>query len=159
VVSLKKSFVPAGRLQAERREIANDLALVFGYPSEETELNPGLNSMGVQPMSYMTGTLDPPAGVLNYSPDVDIFLEYAKTGNMLSSGKPADLPQPHGISGGGIWACDVSTDGLWSPESARLIGIEKSAHAHGWVRGTQIQHWAQMLAEDLPELRHIVICP
>ena len=59
----------------------------------------------------------------------------------------------HGMSGCGMWMDYANENGTWEPKP-RLIGIQTSAlHAsHGWARGTQIEHWLQLVEKHYPDL-------
>jgi hypothetical protein len=164
LATLGKQFIDHRRVRPHTPHLPDDLAVLFGFPgkllSPEKTPDGELIGLGARPIAYHTGTLapdqypnsDPPPDL-----EVDMFLDYPSDGNILTSGSSAELPPAPGLSGGGIWSSGVTTEGIWSPEGAALIGIEKSwPGKHVYVRGTQIQHWFRMLAEDLPELEPIV---
>jgi hypothetical protein len=64
-------------------------------------------------------------------------------------------PQPHGVSGGGVWLLPRHDDYLvWSPERSRLTGIEAA-----WRRDfkelvvIRIERWLELIANHRSELR------
>jgi hypothetical protein len=66
-----------------------------------------------------------------------------------------DLPEPNGMSGGGVWALN-KRHRPWRPDVVQLVGIEyaveRRAAAGRYLRAFQMQVWLQMLREDVPEL-------
>jgi hypothetical protein len=86
-------------------------------------------------------------------PTRDIVIDYSLTGRVPGDPRGRRIPDVEGVSGAGIWSFGSHTDGIWSPECSRLIGIDRS-----WVSGkrllfaTQIQHWLECLRDDCPGL-------
>jgi hypothetical protein len=65
-----------------------------------------------------------------------------------------ELPEPKGMSGGGVWAPNLSHQ-PWRATLMQLVGIEYaigSAPAGRYLKAFQMQVWLEMLREDLPEL-------
>lgn len=155
-ISIGKKFVPLERLEPCCEDLPQDLAFVYGYPSEKVD--PELlkqQKVRLQPIGYLTIPIDPAS--LGRDRNFDVYLEYPAAGNKLTTGEELDkLPAAHGISGGGIWAAHVNEPGLWSPDKCKLIATEQSWRGDEWVRGTQIQHWLDLVATDIPELRPLI---
>lgn len=88
-------------------------------------------------------------------PAIDIALDYRRSEPSLrADGERATLPAGPGFSGGGIWTPGFDESALWSPEAARLVGIQHAWNeVVGYMRGTQIRHWLRLVREDFPELR------
>lgn len=154
--TIGKTFVPLERLEPFCPDLPRDLALVYGYPSEK--IDPELlqqRKVRLQPLGYMTPTIDPAS--LSRDRNFDVYLAYPAAGNQVTTGEELDkLPAAPGISGGGIWAAHVNEPGLWSPDKCKLIAIERSWLKYEWVRGTQIQHWLDLVAAEIPELRSLI---
>jgi hypothetical protein len=60
------------------------------------------------------------------------------------------------MSGGSMWTMALDSPGAWTPACPKLIGIQHCWAENNWLRGTQIQHWLAMIAQDIPELAPIV---
>jgi hypothetical protein len=65
------------------------------------------------------------------------------------------LPEPYGVSGGGVWLVSKFEDGIvWSPARSKLIGIARS-----WRKDNKeevvvgIERWLELIAVQFPELR------
>jgi hypothetical protein len=71
-----------------------------------------------------------------------------------SDGSLNDSPEPHGLSGGGVWLLPRHDDYLvWSPERARLVGIETAWwRDYGELVVTRIESWLELVANQIPEL-------
>jgi len=85
---------------------------------------------------------------------VAILLYYDEMGVLIDNPDQFKIPQPYGISGGGLWASPTLPEGrLWSPDSCMLIGIER-----GWLEMsriaicTQMQHWLKLIAKEYSDL-------
>jgi|SRR5215213_5855726 len=71
---------------------------------------------------------------------------------------PIEAPEPHGVSGGGVWRQSRHDEQLvWSPEQAWLVGINTI-----WFRQsrilycTRIEAWLQLVATDFPDTVEVV---
>ncbi len=152
---IDRRFVSHTRLLPNCGHVSDDVAVVHGFPAGLTEAPKGRRGLSVQPLCYGSSTLD--AGSIPDSvADRDIYLGYPNGPLTGSDGMPAVPIEAPGLSGGGIWFVDANKQGLWSPESCRLIGIQHSWMQWRWVRGTQIQHWIALVARDLPELATVL---
>lgn len=149
--AIPRHFVPLRQLRGDMgREIAGG-AYVYGYPTSRTEKSPNL--LSVQAVGFLTTPTWDEKG----DPATDIFLEYPRENRTDVHGRRVSQPdEPVGMSGGSIWTLNVNAKGVWSPEDARLVGIEHAWREWRWVRGTQIHHWLSMLAEDLPGLHDCI---
>jgi len=99
---------------------------------------------------------DPPTDGLN-----DIFLDFRAPGPKdLDDGEPCCLRTLKGYSGGGVWNIGLSTDGLWSTDQIRLVGIQSRWHPQKrYARVARIDHWLKLIHQDYPALRcHIDDC-
>jgi hypothetical protein len=66
-----------------------------------------------------------------------------------------EFPLPSGISGGGLWALNLSEHDEWKPEQSQLIGIEfatDKSNLRRYLICQKIHLWLEMMAEDIPEL-------
>ena len=88
----------------------------------------------------------------------DIYIDYELTSVFVEKQLGMDMPEPFGLSGGGLWALPINDrTKLWRPSDTTLIGIERS-----WLKDsscvccTQIQHWLKLVAYDYPDLIEII---
>ncbi|MEM8865398.1 MAG: hypothetical protein AAGF31_07605, partial [Planctomycetota bacterium] len=87
---------------------------------------------------------------------IDIMMHYpsgtADT-HRTDTGEPVELPNPKGMSGGGLWDQGFDADELWSTDSAFLFGIQCSWFpTKRYVRVVQISHWLDLVKTRFPEL-------
>jgi hypothetical protein len=160
--SMGKEFVDLGRLESGCSELPNDLAVVYGYPAELTDIELFKEKgIAVQPIGYVTPTKthSDVAKQLDYSPiqQNDIYLEYPEDGNILTNGKAVKkMPEAPGMSGGGIWSTNVNYAGIWVADMCKLIAIQRSWNpCVRYLRGTQIQHWLQLIKANFPALSSV----
>ena len=110
------------------------------------------NSKTEAPAGEVWSRVDPPA-----DPLFDIILDYPPgkdTTRLLDTSAPVALPDPQGMSGGGLWDQGFSGNTLWHPEDASLIGVQSSWHPESrYVRVVQIVHWLRLVHEHYPDLR------
>ena len=91
-------------------------------------------------------------------PDSHIFLQFPESGITDLTGEIADVPDAFGISGGGIWAIHQNTSGLWSPDYAKLIGIQYSWYESlRLAKANQIQHLLALIATGYVKLQQYLI--
>jgi hypothetical protein len=85
-----------------------------------------------------------------------IFLEWPTTAKDLA-GEWHGYPEPKGMSGGGVWASNLSY-APWRADVVQLVGIEYAVERHApagrYLKAFQMQVWLKMLREDIPELAH-----
>ncbi len=136
------------------------LLTVVGAPSCLTKQSPGCIEIGqisytsrvLDQSSSVVGQVDPPV-----RSNVDLLLDYPHegTGRIDSSvWNSMSAPAPPGMSGAGIWDCGLDDLGLWSPDRARLVGIQSAWHAQKrYIRGAVVRWWITLIHHDYPELR------
>jgi hypothetical protein len=88
----------------------------------------------------------------------DIVVEYSH--DTIDFGRkldvPPGVPDPFGMSGGGIWQRTVAVpaDEIWTAEGLCLFGIQSSwLDKKGYLKAVQIIHWLKLVADEYPELR------
>ncbi|HUT13752.1 MAG TPA: hypothetical protein VMY42_24905 [Thermoguttaceae bacterium] len=70
------------------------------------------------------------------------------------SGMRTTLPEPFGISGGGLWIHDHGNNDFWLPDKCQLVGIQSSwLRDAAYVRLTRIAHWLDLICANYPDLR------
>ena len=151
----EKTFLPLSRISPFINCWENRVFLC-GFPSEYIPVDLAQkNTFNLNGMGYLTETINPKS--LNKdAKDVsrDIFIDYDEVGVLIDQQEQFKMPQPYGISGGGLWALPILPHGnLWSPEGTVLIGIERS-----WLKEyriavcTQMQFWLRLIAEKYSDL-------
>ena len=156
-----RNLVPIGleRMEPYLASPRNDLVLVIGHPACLARPRPRAATIHGTLTAYMVHTLEPsewPSVHLEHplDPAVDIFMPYARDDidAETDDGVAASVPGPHGFSGAGIWRMNVATRGLWTPERATPIGIQKTWVGKKHARGTQIQHCLDLIARTYSDL-------
>ncbi len=144
----EREFLPLNRI---RPFIATWPTRVFltGFPAEMVPIELATkNKFILSAIGYLTETRMP-----NQQRDdsMEILVDYERP-------LGRNMPKPHGISGGGLWALPLADRAeLWNADDTTLIGIEKSwLETSNCVRCTQIQHWLKLVANDFPDLAKIV---
>jgi hypothetical protein len=91
-------------------------------------------------------------------PNSDIFLDYPDTpAEQMEGGESLMLPNPKGMSGGGVWDQGFEDGVLWTKEAAKLIGIQSRWNKNlRYVRAVQIIHWLRLIHENYPDVRLIL---
>jgi hypothetical protein len=92
--------------------------------------------------------------------DLDIILDYP-AGNdsttRLDTNQKYKLPDPSGMSGGGLWDQGFGRGKMWSPEHAFLYGIQSAWHeTERYVRAVQIVHWFRLVHQHYPDLHGVL---
>lgn len=125
-------------------------ASLLGVPCEyldPIETTDGKLSIMLQAFPFTTHTIPPPSA----RPMRDLYLDYQDV--MFSPDGMRDAPHPHGLSGSGLWVLNEGPDRLWTPDHARLVGIENAwCKADRYLRGNPIRDWLELLRSDLPEV-------
>lgn len=139
----------------------NNICVDVGYPGTLARLTE--NSLRVAAVSYST-TPEPMEIELarfgngfQYQRDdnIDIILSFPEKPDGADT---APFSTPIGMSGGGLWETDYKDAGLWSPDKARIIGIQSSWNSGNknffrHLRGVQIKHWLKLVYDEYPDLR------
>jgi hypothetical protein len=150
----QRAFLPLSSLRPCCAHAPGSLALLFGFPGEPAELEHNGKSLRRHAaVPYGTRTLGADVLDSRFRDAVDTYIEYPGVpATDVPHGWRTVAPRAHGASGGGIWICEKPGTSLWSPDESKLVAIVRSTLDGEWVRGTQIQHWLRMVAEDVPEL-------
>ena len=87
-----------------------------------------------------------------------IILDYPNTpGVRMDNDNPVMLPNPKGMSGGGLWDQGFENNELWTSESAKLIGVQSSWYPKvRYACVVQIVHWLRLIHANYPDLRAIL---
>jgi len=127
-----------------------------GFPSELVPKELVMrNEFRLRGLGYLTETRNLKAAQYeDVDESRDIHVDYDKRAVFVQNQSVVSMPEPYGISGGGLWGLPTMGQGmLWTPENAMLIGIDRSWMKHSRVAFcTQIQHWLRLVASDYPDL-------
>jgi hypothetical protein len=92
---------------------------------------------------------------------VDIFLPYDPEKEMWyyeENEGDDNLPEPRGLSGGGLWQGSQTKVELWNAEGVQFFGIQSRWNEEEkYVRGCQIIHWLRLLHEHCSDLRPALV--
>jgi hypothetical protein len=150
-IATSKDFLPETRvLKGVSVDVSRRFA-VYGTPRELSKASLANKTFKAVPMCYVTNSCDPFPSALDQSHD--IALEYNKTSNISSSQEgTVEAPDPHGVSGGGIWLFTEPRDGVFrDPSELKLIGVQNRWRPNdGYVRGTQVQFATSLLDDAGP---------
>jgi hypothetical protein len=128
------------------------------YPHEKFDVgtHEGRWLIRTQGVGFGSATLGAATIRDRYNADYDTYVAWPE--GEVSPGSPdgwlKTLPTAPGMSGCGIWLVMHRDGSIWVPDKMRMVAIQHSWHeGERWLRGTQIQHWLRMVADDLPDLR------
>ena len=157
----------------------DDLVFMAGFPTEYTRLRNQANQVHIDPLFFLGIPINPtgnPAGVENleyphrlanaedhiivhWSQEQDTdgsIIDYdSKVSYDLGRTK---MPEPYGISGGGIWAMDIiKAEGIWQSDQAKLVAIQtRWNEKKRYVKGTRIHHWLALIRENYDDLQDCI---
>lgn len=148
---------------------------IIGFPESYFQIRKvegNVREFGIGSITFPTPLLDPsewpevPEGARDSDPQADFFVPYDITREKVArlSQKndrplpavdlPTNLPNAHGISGGGFWQGSDPQDGLWKPCNYRLIGIQGSwSDERKYLRATRSVHLLDLLRQKCPDLK------
>lgn len=159
------SVIDESKISAHSPELL--LSTLMGTPVSTIQISMAVDSQwGIK--GTMMGFLTAPVSVENWPSlllqnpldiDLDLLVKYPSNADTIRTdeGKPDLLPNPHGVSGGGLWIHNDCDDGLWTPEKSQLVGIQSSwLKMRGYVRLTRVSQWLNLVAIHYPDLRAIL---
>ncbi|HUA68332.1 MAG TPA: hypothetical protein VMA13_07265 [Candidatus Saccharimonadales bacterium] len=142
----EKSFLHLEDLEAFPVNLAKDLILMFGMPEAERRLV-DLNSHVFKSFCYATRL---PADIDWSRPGpspVDLEFSYPEILDDLAAGGLTKMPNPSGMSGGGLWRAHYGEHLVWSPTHLRMIGINTEHESNtNLVRSNRIENLLHLLA-------------
>jgi hypothetical protein len=139
--------------------------LLFGYPSKlirTEQTDPSQRHLTLRPLCYSNTLIEPDNWPKTFSAEpasdqaVDIFLPCdpeAETWYYEENEGDDNLPEPRGVSGGGLWQGTLTKVELWNAEAVQLFGIQSRWNEEEkYVCGCQIIHWLRLLREHYDDL-------
>lgn len=164
---LRVEPLPLSRVADMRNGDSSSPARILGYPAEWIKtvkttagvrtgcLAQSLGSFPVNPAHWPAISQE----TNNPETDRDIVLHFDRNSEFFDYTPELRLPKmppdPHGMSGGGIWQprAHLRDGEIWHPERSHLIGIQYDWPTFGrFLRGVQIIHWLRLVADTFPEL-------
>lgn len=158
---------PIDRLKISGTGRSDRLASLVGNPGQYLEKESRSSRQGLKAVVISYNSL--PIGISEWprfkadpalDQGVDILMHYPSgTGDttQLDTGLPIELPNPEGMSGGGLWDQGFGIKGVWSVDDAFLFGIQRAWFSHHrFVRAVQIKHWLRLVYQHYPDLHTIL---
>lgn len=143
---LNLAFISLRSRVKQTNHLQDDLCIIAGFPAADIKVNQ--NFMGYGGLAYAVPTVSPDKWPPGYDEQRDILLAYYPTGFSTKGGALMSLPEPSGLSGGGIWSLGKNSEGIWSLDSIRLIGIQIAKLLRAdIVRGIQINKWLSFVGQ------------
>jgi hypothetical protein len=128
---------------------------LLGYPAEMADKPSDAQQRPLLESAFILTLSIPQSRRQGHATDGTFAIEWPPHDGSLDD----SLPQPYGLSGGGVWLLPRHDDYLvWSPERARLVGIEVA-----WRRDAKelvvirIERWLELISNDFPEIRASVM--
>ena len=120
-------------------------------------INPTGNPAGVENLEYPHTSANPEDHIIvHWSQEQDTdgsIIDYdSKVSYDLGRTK---MPEPYGISGGGIWAMDIiKAEGIWQSDQAKLVAIQtRWNEKKRYAKGTRIHHWLALISTHYNDLQ------
>jgi hypothetical protein len=154
----EKEFLPLNRINPFINFWPTRVFLT-GFPAEMVSLESDLKNKFVSDaIGYLTETKKLNELKCNYDELTDIVVDYEPKSIFVEKQTGITMPQPFGLSGGGLWALPITQqEKLWTPNNTMLIGIKNSwVEMSNIVRCIQIQYWLKCVAADYPDLEKII---
>lgn len=152
-------FLELSEVDPWDNEDLRNLYTVFGFPGELNPYNPSATSVGSNACAFTTFIYGGEHGDIPWGPadvGVGILMDYGADTTRDDSDQPVPPPDPHGMSGGGMWrvaehGCDMAN---WSTRDLKLIGVQSAWYEDQQVlRGTRIEHHLGMIYRGHEDLR------
>jgi hypothetical protein len=120
-----ESFLTLDAMELYPEELSKDLTVFLGYPDVQHD-RPNERHERFQPFMYAAGIGDDIDWSQDWRRPIQINMEYPLTVLNARTNRNAVLPNPSGMSGGGIWRSNmnrVPVNVPWTSSNAKLIGI------------------------------------
>jgi hypothetical protein len=131
--------------------------MVVGYPGMHSTISPTTGKHRYTPLAYGTGVYQGGRGLLDgFNPEAHIALDYLRWNNVNPSGTLIELPDPGGISGGGIFRMTQPDKALeeWTSDDIKLVGIVHEWHSRlAVLEGTHMRVVLQLILNAYPKVR------
>lgn len=149
-----KSFITLKDIELFPVGVADDLSLNFGMPeaAHEEENN---KIHRYDSFSYFTNIPDDFDWKSNERRPLDIWMEHPEEVENTFTGRTEPLPDPSGMSGGGIWRARFKDAKIWTPDRVRLIGINSEFYEEKrQIRANRMEAVVELLSRDFASAAH-----
>ena len=143
---VEKVFLDPSDLEPYPINLTSDAILMFGMP-EDSHKQLDSNSHVFSSFCYVTKKpLDIDWSYPGPRP-VELEFDYPKVVDDLATGVPTEMPNPRGMSGGGLWRAHATEHLIWSPDRLKMIGINTEHESKAnLVRANRIENLLHLLA-------------
>ncbi len=159
-----KSPCPVARLKMVGLGRPDRISSLVGCPGqylqeESVGIAKGLKAVVISYNSTPIGTAEWPSFATSppLDQDIDVLMHYPSGTNNtthLGTGDPIELPNPKGMSGGGLWDQGFGVNEIWSTDDAFLFGIQSAWFpTKRYVRAVQVKHLLRLVHQHYPDLR------
>ena len=148
------SFLTFDQLEVYPAEIESDLVLLFGMPTDDRV---GPRHVCYKSFSFFTSTAIGQTSQQTVLPDVLFPIDYPEQVFDSFSNRLQKVPDPHGMSGGGVWRAKFKDTLVWSSKDIRLVGILTEFHSGPQlIKANRIEPLLRLLARDFSEAEHFL---
>jgi hypothetical protein len=143
-----KTFVSNESLVMSKTHYESGKVLVFGYPIEFVDKGKlGESVLATRSYFYNTITVAQTEWKpIEADPNVHMVLSYSEQAYTFHTDKIEAVPDPKGISGGGVWHLNMNKGKIWSPTEMKMIGVENAWFSKSrQLRATKMQFWQRMI--------------
>jgi hypothetical protein len=148
------SFLEINQVDPSDAPYKQSLYTFTGYPSTKQEPIKNL-TLTIAPVRYTSGPLPPDKYPAGYEFGPHTGIDYSKKQMIARSGKVQAPPDPHGLSGGGIFRLGTFDQIASGTNREVLVGIAIEDHKTSLI-GTNITFALEMIRAYHPELdQHI----
>lgn len=145
-----KKFLTLDDLEIFPQGLAEDMAVIFGMPEELHKTEQG-NVHRYESFSYYSNIPADFDWTSKKQRPVQVVMEYPENVEDAFSKMFADLPEPSGMSGGGIWRARFKGSLIWTTDRLRLIGINAEFYRKKRsVKANRIEALVTLLAKHFP---------
>ena len=130
--------------------LAEDLAVIFGMPEDMHKVEQGIVHC-YESFSYYSNIPTDFDWASTQQRPIQVVMEYPETVEDAFARMFTGLPEPFGMSGGGIWRARFKGSVIWTPERLRLIGINAEFYRKKrTVKANRIEGLLRLLADHFP---------
>ena len=145
-----KAFIGLEDIELFPVGVSQDLSLNFGMPEaahqEEQEKFHRYDSF-----SFFTKVSDEFDWKSGKRRPLDIWMDFPAEVDNTFTGRAEALPNPKGMSGGGIWRAHFGGEEAWRPENVRLIGINSEFYEEKrQIRANRMEALVELLSRYFP---------
>ncbi|EDY20989.1 hypothetical protein CfE428DRAFT_1282 [Chthoniobacter flavus Ellin428] len=146
-----KSWLTLDDFELFPEGLAEDLTMTFGMPEAAHKTEHGIIHL-YDSFLYQTNVPEDFDWGKPGSRPLNMRMEYPERVLDVFTGEWQDLPEPYGMSGGGIWRARFKDSLFWIPARMRLIGINSMFFEEDReIQANRIEALIHLLAKDFPE--------